>query len=476
MPVQACVRGGKKGYKWGQSGHCYVYTDEASRKKAKQLAHIQGYAAEQSMGEVHKEDELSKAVGDLLEKFNQCHGAKGRFCSGSGGGGGGGGGGGASSSGASSSSDLPSWMRDNKKPAEQPAAAPKVEAKPAYTPGKRLANGTYLPDSNGKYPYPDNYKARLDLKPHVGKEVKMEYWAENKGGKSITNPDLPTRCIKDIKVDGIKAPVHHVWVQEPSKELINAKWGQKQEAIGVITAYAKGKPGEAKTMDYSVQPVRGTVSKGMPIEKFNHCHGPNGRFCSGSGGGGKGGGGAGGASPAAKPADESSITGEELQAVKQYQGADFAFINTWMRNPDNGGNQADGKMYLRKADQIERVIQKQPALKGEEVVYRGLRPTKEMKANLVPGGMISDKGFMSTTTDREVAKNFGNVVMTIRVPKGHKALRMTDLVDTPSAKREKEMLLPRGTKLKITHVREEKTGFLGTAKTTYIEARVVTDE
>lgn len=46
MPVKPCSDGGKPGYKYGDSGHCYTYTkgDEESRKRAKQKAHIQGGA------------------------------------------------------------------------------------------------------------------------------------------------------------------------------------------------------------------------------------------------------------------------------------------------------------------------------------------------------------------------------------------------------------------------------------------------
>ena len=46
MPVKNCKSNGKPGYKWGDSGKCYTYTpnNEASRKKAKQKAHIQGAA------------------------------------------------------------------------------------------------------------------------------------------------------------------------------------------------------------------------------------------------------------------------------------------------------------------------------------------------------------------------------------------------------------------------------------------------
>lgn len=44
MPVRKCAENGKPGYRYGKSGKCYTYTpgNEASRKRAKQKAIIQG--------------------------------------------------------------------------------------------------------------------------------------------------------------------------------------------------------------------------------------------------------------------------------------------------------------------------------------------------------------------------------------------------------------------------------------------------
>jgi hypothetical protein len=47
MPVHECTENGRPGYSYG-GGKCYTYTDEASRKKAKQQAYLQGAAIEAS--------------------------------------------------------------------------------------------------------------------------------------------------------------------------------------------------------------------------------------------------------------------------------------------------------------------------------------------------------------------------------------------------------------------------------------------
>jgi hypothetical protein len=219
------------------------------------------------------------------------------------------------------------------------------------------------------------------------------------------------------------------------------------------------------------------------VEKYNQNHDARGRFASGSGGA------AGGSatSPAmgedddpgfpdtVKPSnwEEGTVTLEEKHAVQTYVGADYAFINSYLRYPDTG-NPEDMEMYNRFAKHVESAIQKQPALKGEEIVYRGLRLNKEQKAQMLqPGATVIDKGFMSTSISRETAQSFGDTVLTIRVPKGQKALKVWDVVDTVTTRTEREILLPRNTMLKITRVREEKSGFLGMNKKTYVEARVV---
>ena len=51
MPVKSCLEDGKKGWKWGDAGKCYTYSDEEGSKKAKQKAFVQGYAATGGKGE-----------------------------------------------------------------------------------------------------------------------------------------------------------------------------------------------------------------------------------------------------------------------------------------------------------------------------------------------------------------------------------------------------------------------------------------
>jgi len=51
MPVVKCQRDGKPGWKWGDAGHCYTYTegDTEGSDEAKAKAHKQGAAARANM-------------------------------------------------------------------------------------------------------------------------------------------------------------------------------------------------------------------------------------------------------------------------------------------------------------------------------------------------------------------------------------------------------------------------------------------
>lgn len=82
MPVQACRSNHKPGYQYGETGRCYTYTpgNEASRKRAKRKAYLQGAAIEARRGGKVKEikDEMADdvdvrefddSINDWMEKL-----------------------------------------------------------------------------------------------------------------------------------------------------------------------------------------------------------------------------------------------------------------------------------------------------------------------------------------------------------------------------------------------------------------------
>jgi hypothetical protein len=223
------------------------------------------------------------------------------------------------------------------------------------------------------------------------------------------------------------------------------------------------------------------------VEKYNRNHDARGRFAATSGGSMSG---AAGGEAVFDPNDvplppedmavnipmapegQYAVTSGEAKALADYVGPEYAFINAYSRNASG----PDKEHYEQKAKLIDSLIAKQPPLKGEEIVYRGMNPPKDLAKQLVKGAIIEDKGFMSTTVDREIAKNFGSTTITIRVPKGARMVKVQDYVSGTTAENERESILPRGTKLKITNVHQTAGGLFGMGKKLSIEARVILDE
>lgn len=97
------------------------------------------------------------------------------------------------------------------------------------------------------------------------------------------------------------------------------------------------------------------------------------------------------------------------------------------------------------------------------VVFRGIHSAQDPLTHLKPGVVIQDKGYVSTTSSRDIASEFAHqehtgkldpsstrVIVRIKVPRGHAAAPI------PSTyKFEHEYVLPRGTKFKINSVAKE---------------------
>ena len=74
MPVNPCSENGKPGFKWGDSGKCYLYTpgNEESMGEAKRKATIQGIATgEYDAEKSFDEQELEETIKSLKEWFKE---------------------------------------------------------------------------------------------------------------------------------------------------------------------------------------------------------------------------------------------------------------------------------------------------------------------------------------------------------------------------------------------------------------------
>jgi hypothetical protein len=344
IPVMACTRGGKSGYKYGQSGHCYVYNkgDEKGRKKAKQQAYIQGAAIAANTGEVVKEVDDFNAT-EFIEKYNQCHGAAGKFCSGSTGGGGGG------------------------EPQQQ------QQRPPGPKPKQQDAQG-----------------ARLMLKPFVGKQVTYTGTIDAHGRDKVNGE--PTACINKINVmlpNGKQVSVDHMWIKNPPPEIANSKVGQKVKVSGTIKPYSK-----AKGRDYTVKDLtkvelrKAAVDADELIAKYNHNHGPGGKFVSGSMGGGGG--------TSREEMENGEKPKEETQDEFMKPNADAVpYEGRTVKHVDNIQGLASEEMKAKMTKEIDDIATNAKLRDMKEVQFKELAPNVLMQCEggwgQLPGGKMVGK-------------------------------------------------------------------------------------
>lgn len=137
------------------------------------------------------------------------------------------------------------------------------------------------------------------------------------------------------------------------------------------------------------------------------------------------------------------MTAEQLQAVQAYTGSAYHGINTGLR----GGSATGG--YVSHIDQVFKEIP------FDTRVYRHVG-SEAFKGDLkaLGGKVYTDPGYLSTAIKDGGFGASRPVKMVIDVPKGTKA-RYVDVISLN--KGEKEMILPRGTKMLVTKI-EQKAG------------------
>jgi hypothetical protein len=168
-------------------------------------------------------------------------------------------------------------------------------------------------------------------------------------------------------------------------------------------------------------------------DESEHPRGDDGRFGSGSGG------------------ESHEVTAEHKAALKAYTGADFQDINRELR----GINKPSGK-HDKVISALDDLLEKS-GLSEKTVLYRGVGGGAAMawKDKLKKGEIIEDPGFGSTTTSDGVAKHEKQfaaqsrigITMVVTAPKGTKARDISKFSDAAG---ERETLLARGTKYKVT--------------------------
>lgn len=139
----------------------------------------------------------------------------------------------------------------------------------------------------------------------------------------------------------------------------------------------------------------------------------------------------------------SSLSQSIKNAIKEYTGPAYAQINGALRTGKKlGSNKQNVANKLNEAFA-------QPEAKANEnfTVYRGI--TSSQLQHLAMGSTITDKGFVSTSSDVNEAKKFAGTagaLMEIRVKKGQPAMSVKNTSAFPS---EMEVMLPANTSFKV---------------------------
>lgn len=191
--------------------------------------------------------------------------------------------------------------------------------------------------------------------------------------------------------------------------------------------------------------------------------------------------------------EEVKYTTEQINNVlENYVSGDGMWINSYLRNPTEFGNLTeDEKEYLSimdyalKNDIKETTLYRSVDAKAvfgnitdiefddlkSQLIYGNDNKKALELINSVKGKEIVEKGFMSTTTEKRIALDWGDfsgsdkpIVLELKTPKGTKGknLHFLDIEDDP----QREVLLNRNTKYKINSI-ETKEGQI------YLKAEVI---
>lgn len=162
-----------------------------------------------------------------------------------------------------------------------------------------------------------------------------------------------------------------------------------------------------------------------------------------------------------KAATPTGLDDAHRDAIKEYTGSMYIDVNQALRKgkPIPAADRKEMKL-------VDEAFSKAKTTEPMEV-YRGIGPSdSDMFANLKLGDSFQDKGFVSTSTDKDTADNFSRgdtpTMLQINVPKGSKAISvdsMSVFKKGGMAKRsENEILLNRGGSFKVLSIKPGKRG------------------
>ena len=167
-----------------------------------------------------------------------------------------------------------------------------------------------------------------------------------------------------------------------------------------------------------------------------------------------------------KMAEPRVYSEEEVLTMKYYQGTGAVQVNKALRNKSYQEELRKNDPYRFK-QAVDAKLKLDKLMKGHRftentIVYRGTEKVKALFGDEIKiGQKITDKGFMSTSSDLKVARQFvygegDGVVLKIIAPKGTKGLTPAKVTDVFHG--EKETLLDRNLTLEVVDVGKKTEG------------------
>jgi hypothetical protein len=149
-------------------------------------------------------------------------------------------------------------------------------------------------------------------------------------------------------------------------------------------------------------------------------------------------------------------TQAEGRALDGYKDGHYSSINRHLRKGEHAYPDT-----LVQIDSIDSALAKastsEPGIVSRGIRFRSGRPPDEW-ANAVPGDIVTDKGYMSTTTNASTARSFGagsgngGMLVEVCVPAGTPALSLLKRAGGSLA-HEEELLLQRNLKFKVREIK-----------------------
>lgn len=145
---------------------------------------------------------------------------------------------------------------------------------------------------------------------------------------------------------------------------------------------------------------------------------------------------------------------EYKRPLELYLSSEYKLINEALRDPLISTQGIEEEIL-----DLDDVINSAPRLESPLLAYRGVNDSAEFFTNLKVGDVFEDKGFVSTTLDPDIANSFSansfyGKVLQFNLPKGTKGLFPEYFLgDEVFSWGEREFLLPRDSKFKVTQIR-----------------------